>query len=180
MKDRLKALLEQSLRSLEETGSLEDAEALRIKILGKKGELTEMLKSMKDLLPEERKEFGQAANEAKARIEQGVAQAKARLADAQKRARFLAETIDVTEPGKERLPGFKHLVTATIDETVEFFSSMGYTIAEGPEIDTVHNNSPIYQLSKDERGLIARYRALDRDEKKLAMELMGNLSKKDD
>ena len=47
-------------------------------------------------------------------------------------------------------------------------------------IDTVHNNSPIYQLSKDERGLIARYRALDRDEKKLAMELMGNLSKKDD
>ncbi len=140
MKDRLKALLEQSLRSLEETGSLEDAEALRIKILGKKGELTEMLKSMKDLLPEERKEFGQAANEAKARIEAGVAEAKARLEEARKKARFLAETIDVTEPGRESLPGFKHLVTATIDETIEFFSSMGYVIAEGPEIDTVHNN----------------------------------------
>ena len=140
MNERLKTLLEESVNSIKEAASLEEAEALRVKILGKKGQLTEMLKSMKDLKPEERKEFGQAANEAKAQIEKSLADTVAMLKDAQKKARFLAETIDVTEPGRTAAPGFKHLVSLTIDETIDFFTAMGYTIAEGPEIDTVHNN----------------------------------------
>ncbi len=140
MKERLEALMENARQSLEAAASYEDAEALRVKLLGKKGELTEILRSMKDLDPEERKAMGQAANDARAELETLISRKIKDFKDAQKKAELAAQKIDVTEPGIERTPGFKHLISLTIDETIDFFTSMGYTIAEGPEIDTVHNN----------------------------------------
>ncbi len=140
MTDKLKTILEEAGEELRKAASLEDAESLRVRLLGKKGQLTEILRSMKDYSPEERKTMGQAANEARAKIESMISEKTVELKKLAQEARFKAETIDVTEPGVSNTPGYKHLISLVIDDTIDFFSSMGYTIAEGPEIDTVHNN----------------------------------------
>ncbi len=140
MNDNIKKLLDEASEGLKAAVNLEDAEKLRVAMMGKKGKLTEILRSMKDLAPEERKSFGQAVNEAKAQFENMLAAKVEELKEAQKEAKFKAETIDVTEPGISRTPGYKHLVTLVIDDTIEFFTGLGFTVAEGPEIDTVHNN----------------------------------------
>ncbi len=140
MNDNLKKLLDEAKAALGEAANLDDAEKLRVSMLGKKGRLTEILRSMKDMAPEERKSFGQAANEARAQFEALLAEKVEELKAAQKEAKFKAETIDVTEPGISNAPGYKHLVTLVIDDTIDFFTSLGFTVAEGPEIDTVHNN----------------------------------------
>ena len=140
MTEQLKTMLEQAQAELAKASSTDDTEALRIKLLGKKGELTEILRSMKGLAPEERKALGQAANDARAKLENMIAEKVVELKKVQQEAKFKAETIDVTEPGVSPAPGYKHLISLVIDDTIDFFTSMGYTIAEGPEIDTVHNN----------------------------------------
>jgi len=149
MTEKLKNILEEAKNALEKATSLEDAENLRIKLLGKKGQLTDILKSMKNLAPEERKTLGQAANEARSKIENMLSEKLVELKKLQQEAKFKAETIDVTEPGISMQPGYKHLISLVIDDTIEFFSSMGYTIAEGPEVDTVHNNFDALNADKN-------------------------------
>ena len=140
MIEKLAALRAEALKSLEQAASVEDAEALRIRMLGKKGELTEILKSMKNLVPEERKALGQAANEVKAEIETNINESIAKFKEMKKQAMFAAETVDVTEPGREPELGYKHLLSITIDEVSRVFQSMGFSICEGPEVETVFNN----------------------------------------
>ncbi|MCF0150803.1 MAG: phenylalanine--tRNA ligase subunit alpha [Firmicutes bacterium] len=140
MTEKLKNMLEEARAELSGASVLEEAEALRIRLLGKKGQLTEILRSMKDLAPEERKALGQAANETREKLEAMITEKVTELKQAAQEAKLKAETIDVTEPGIAQAPGYKHLVSLVIDDTIDFFTSMGYTIAEGPEIDTVHNN----------------------------------------
>jgi len=140
MNENIRRILEEAKAKANEASSLDDAEALRIRFLGKKGELTDMLKSMKDMAPEERKSFGQAANEAKAQIEEMINERRAFFREMQKQAEFAAQTIDVTEPGKVTPLGTKHLISITIDEITRIFRSMGFSVSEGPEVETVFNN----------------------------------------
>ncbi len=140
MQERLKAILEESKTQLENAASLQDAEETRIKVLGKKGALTEILKSMGKLSPEERKELGQAANAVRAEIEAMLAEKVAALKEAEKQAKFAAEVIDVTEPGKSIALGTKHPLTITMEEISKVFKSMGFSLTEGPEVETVFNN----------------------------------------
>ena len=140
MNDTIRRILEEAKARTAEAASLEDAEALRIKFLGKKGELTDLLKSMKDMAPEDRKSFGQAANEAKGVIEEMINERKAYFKEFQKQAELAAQTIDVTEPGKVTPLGSKHLISITIDEITRIFRSMGFSVSEGPEVETVFNN----------------------------------------
>ncbi|MBR2749423.1 MAG: phenylalanine--tRNA ligase subunit alpha [Firmicutes bacterium] len=140
MKESLQEILNEAKRRLEEATSLKDAEDVRIKVLGKKGDLTSILKSMGGLSPEERKQLGMEANTVKAQIEQMLKNTQEQLKAAAQEARFKAEKIDVTEPGKEYHLGTEHPVTITINEISEVFKSMGFTLTEGPEIETVYNN----------------------------------------
>ncbi len=140
MKESLQEILNEAKRRLDEATSLKDAEDVRIKILGKKGDLTSILKSMGGLSPEERKELGMEANTVKAQIEQMLKNTQEQLKAAAQEARFKAEKIDVTEPGKEFHLGTEHPVTITINEISDVFKSMGFTLTEGPEIETVYNN----------------------------------------
>ena len=140
MKEQLEKLLEEARQKLQEAASVDEAEALRIKFLGKKGEITEILRSMKDLAPEERKTMGQLANDTKAEIENLISLRKEVLGNAAKRARLEAETIDVTEPAVEQKIGAPHLISKTIDEITEIFMNMGFSVAEGPEVETVYYN----------------------------------------
>ncbi|MBR3035141.1 MAG: phenylalanine--tRNA ligase subunit alpha [Firmicutes bacterium] len=120
--------------------SLQEAEELRVKLLGKKGELTEMLKGMKALAPEDRKTFGQAANEARAKIENTLNERMEYFRNAQKELALAAERVDVTEPAVHRELGSRHLLSVTIDEITSCFRSMGFSVVEGPEVETVFNN----------------------------------------
>ncbi|MGN0734537.1 MAG: phenylalanine--tRNA ligase subunit alpha [Anaerovoracaceae bacterium] len=140
MQERLKQILEESKRQLQEAASVQDAEDVRVKVLGKKGQLTEILRSMGQLAPEERKELGQAANQVRSEVEKMLEETFDNLKSKAREAKFKAEKIDVTEPGKLYKLGTKHPVTITIEEISRVFKSMGFTLTEGPEVETVFNN----------------------------------------
>lgn len=140
MQERLKQILEESKKQLKDAASVQDAEDIRIKVLGKKGQLTEILRGMGKLPAEERKELGQAANQVRAEIEARLDETFARLKEKAQEAKFAAEKIDVTEPGREFEMGSKHPITITIEEMSRVFKSMGYSLVEGPEVETVFNN----------------------------------------
>ena len=140
MKEALQQILEDAKKRLQEAQSLQEAEDVRVKMLGKKGQLTGILKSMGSLTPEERKELGMQANKAKGEIEAMLNRTFDQLKERAQEAKFKAEKIDVTEPGKEFKLGTKHPVTITIEEISKVFKSMGFTLVEGPEVETVYNN----------------------------------------
>ena len=140
MKEKLKELAQQAREKILNAASVAEAEAFRVEYLGKKGKVTDILKSMKDLAPEERKSLGQAANETKAQIEKLITDKMAELKALARQAQLAAETIDVTEPGRVTPLGTKHLITQTIDEITKIFTSMGFSVSEGPEVETVFYN----------------------------------------
>ena len=140
MQNQLKDILQDAKEQLKNIASLNDAEEIRVRFLGKKGKLTEILRSMGSLDGEERKSFGKAANDVRSEIESMLEKAFDEMKDAQKRARFKSEKIDVTEPGIILDLGVKHPITKTIEDISRVFKSMGYQIAEGPEIETVFHN----------------------------------------
>jgi len=140
MQAKLQQILEESKSQLNAAASVQEAEDVRVKVLGKKGALTEILKSMGKLAPEERKELGQAANQVRAEIEELLRETFDKLKSAAQEAKFREEKIDVTEPGKTVKLGVKHPVTITIEEMSKVFKSMGFTLTEGPEVETVFNN----------------------------------------
>ena len=140
MKEKLMQLMQEAEAKMSCISSLQEAEELRVKLLGKKGELTEMLKGMKALAPEERKTFGQAANEARAKIENTLNERMEYFRNAQKELALAAERVDVTEPAVHRELGSRHLLSVTIDEITSCFRSMGFSVVEGPEVETVFNN----------------------------------------
>ena len=140
MQERLNQILEESKKQLQEAVSVADAEDVRVKVLGKKGQLTEILRSMGKLAPEERKELGQAANQVRSEVEKMLEETFESLKGKAREAKFKAEKIDVTEPGKLYKLGTKHPVTITIEEISKVFKSMGVTLTEGPEVETVFNN----------------------------------------
>ena len=140
MDDRLKEIALKAKEQILGAESIQDAEALRIEYLGKKGKLTDILKSMKDLAPEERKSFGQLANQTKAQIESALESRMKELKALARDLQLKAQTIDVTEPGTPVSLGTRHLITQTIDEITKIFMSMGFSVSEGPEVETVFNN----------------------------------------
>ena len=136
--NRIKAMALEAIASPE----TDDAalEALRIKYLGKKGELTAVLRGMGQLSPEERPVVGQIANEVRAEIEAAITEKKATLADAALDAKLAAEKLDVTVPGKKSKVGHRHPLTLVQRDMEEIFIGMGFSIAEGPEVEYDYYN----------------------------------------
>ena len=140
MQAQLNKILEEAKAKLSEVETLAQTEEIRVKVLGKKGQLTEILRGMGKLSPEERKTTGQMANKVRAEIE-GLLESKfAEVKAAAKAAQFKLEKIDVTEPGAPVNIGVKHPLTITMEEIYTVFMSMGFSIVEGPEVETVENN----------------------------------------
>ncbi|MBR0597056.1 phenylalanine--tRNA ligase subunit alpha [Sinanaerobacter chloroacetimidivorans] len=140
MQNQLTSILQEAKEQLLKASSMLETEEIRVKLLGKKGQLTEILRSMGAMSPEDRKEFGKAANNVRMEIEQLLEEKFAAMKEFQKAERFKKEKIDVTEPGSKITLGVKHPITITIDEISKVFMSMGFSIAEGPEVETVFNN----------------------------------------
>jgi len=128
------------MEAIESVESLKALEDIRIKFLGKKGELTSILKGMGKLSKEERPEMGKVANEVRSAIEDGLESVKTKLKEMELEKTLETEKIDVTMPGAVRKIGNRHPLTKVLDEMKDIFIGMGYKIAEGPELDTVYNN----------------------------------------
>ena len=149
MQDQLNKILEQAKSQLETATDRAQAEELRVKLLGKKGELTQILKGMGKLSPEERKSTGQMVNGVKGQIESLLENKFEELKAKAKEAQFKVERIDVTEPGVRPKLGARHPLTVTMEEISKVFMNMGFSIVEGPEVETVFNNFDALNASPD-------------------------------
>ena len=149
MQEKLLELQKNALAEIAEADSIEKAESLRVKYLGKKGELTIILKGMGKLSAEERPVVGKVGNEVRTAIEEGINNAKTELKKAEQAKNLAEEVIDVTMPSKEFKVGKKHPITKIIDEVTDIFIGMGFSIAEGPEVETVRNNFDALNAPKD-------------------------------
>ncbi|QGG80075.1 phenylalanine--tRNA ligase subunit alpha [Litorivicinus lipolyticus] len=130
----------QALDAVASAASVEALESIRVQYLGKKGELTAQLKALGKMEPEARKAAGQLVNVAKQAVEAAIGERKTLLTAQALQAQLAAETIDVTLPGRNRNPGSAHPVSKTMERMQQFFASVGYSVAEGPEIeDDWHN-----------------------------------------
>ncbi|MFO7592651.1 MAG: phenylalanine--tRNA ligase subunit alpha [Pseudomonadota bacterium] len=138
--DDLTSLVSEAEAAIAAADELQALDQIRVQYLGKKGVLTEQMKSLGKLSAEERPAAGQAINKAKGQVQQAIEARKLALQEAALNARLAAETIDVTLPGRGQAGGGLHPVTMTLERIESLFSQLGFRVAEGPEIeDDFHN-----------------------------------------
>ena len=140
MKELMQSLREASIKAINESDTPESIEALRVKYLGKKGELTAILRQMGKLTPEERPVMGQLANQLREEIEQAIDLRKTILSKAILEKQLEAEAIDVTLPGAVQPVGHKHPMYNVLDQIKDIFIGMGFEIVDGPEVELADYN----------------------------------------
>ena len=136
MKEKLEQISKDTIAKIEELGSMQELQDLRVKVLGKKGELTEILRGMKDLTPEERPVVGAIVNVVRDEIETALAKAEEVLAKKELDKKLEEEKIDITLPSSKITRGSKHPINRTIEQIQDLFVSMGYDVVDGPEVET--------------------------------------------
>ncbi|MBP5490139.1 MAG: phenylalanine--tRNA ligase subunit alpha [Lachnospiraceae bacterium] len=156
MKERLQAIRNACFEKLEQAQTMEVLNEIRVEFLGKKGALTEVLKSMKDVAPEDRPAVGALVNEARTAIENRLEEVKQALAEKMQELRMAEETIDVTLPAKRMTEGHRHVNNIALAEVEKFFVGMGYEIVDGPEVEEDYYNFealniPANHPAKDEQ-----------------------------
>lgn len=148
MKEKIIAIKRSAEAALEGLSDIKGLDELRVKYLGKKGELTLMLKAMGDLPKEERPAAGQLVNDARVFIEEKLDKAKEKLNEKQMEIKLLTETVDVTMPGRQGEAGHKHPMSIVIEDVTKIFIGMGYEIAEGPDIEDEYHNFEALNIPK--------------------------------
>ncbi|WP_026524194.1 phenylalanine--tRNA ligase subunit alpha [Butyrivibrio sp. MB2005] len=149
MKEQLDKIRESALKQIEETEGLDMLNDIRVNILGKKGELTSILKSMKDVAPEDRPKVGQMVNDVRQEIENILEDTKKKMEAAAREAKLASETIDVTLPAKKNNVGHRHPNTITLEDVENVFIGMGYEVAEGPEVEKDYYNFEALNIPAD-------------------------------
>ncbi|MBM6918488.1 phenylalanine--tRNA ligase subunit alpha [Intestinimonas butyriciproducens] len=149
MKEQLNQILSQALGQVSSVTSQQELEAVRVKFLGKKGELTGILRGMGKLSAEERPVIGQLANEVRAQIEQAIEKAQQDMAQRLIAAKLEKEQIDVTMPGQKVLLGKQHPLNTVLHELYDIFTGMGFSIAEGPEVEYDYYNFEALNIPKN-------------------------------
>jgi len=149
MRERLLALKTEALQELERVENAQQLNDLRVKYLGKKGPLTEILRGMGALSAEERPVIGQVANEVRGAIEEVIEARQAEYAQAETANRLKAEMVDVTLPGRRPAHGAVHPLNKVIQEIEDIFIGMGYSVAEGPQVEKDYYNFEALNLPKD-------------------------------
>ena len=156
MKDKLQAIREEALKQIRESNRLDKLNEVRVSFLGKKGELTAVLKGMKNVDPKERPFVGQMVNETIEAIEEFLEETKKKLEEKAREEKMKQEVIDVTLPAKKINVGHRHPNTIALEEVERIFVGMGYEVVEGPEIEyDLYNfeklNIPANHPAKDEQ-----------------------------
>ncbi len=149
MKEKLQKIKEEAIRQIQASEGLSGLNDVRVAFLGKKGELTAVLKSMKDVLPQDRPAVGQLVNETRAAIEEMLEETKKKLEEAELNFRLKQEVIDVTLPAKKNRIGHRHPNTITLEEVERIFVGMGYEVVEGPEIEYDYYNFEALNIPAD-------------------------------
>ncbi|MBR0161468.1 MAG: phenylalanine--tRNA ligase subunit alpha [Oscillospiraceae bacterium] len=135
MKEMLMKLRDASLKAILESEDVDSLESLRVRYLGKKGELTAILRQMGKLSAEERPQMGQLANQLRSEIEENIELRRRVLNEARLNMKLLQETVDVTLPGEKRKLGYKHPMYNVLDQIKDIFIGMGFEIVDGPEVE---------------------------------------------
>ncbi len=156
MNDKLSEIKRIAESGLKSAMNMADLEELRLKLLGKKGELTQVLKSMSQVPPEERPTVGQMINEVRVFVEEKLDAAKQTFIELENERKLATETIDVTMPGKRQQMGSLHPMTKVTNEIIKIFVGMGYEVADGPEVESDYYNFealniPANHPAKDEQ-----------------------------
>ena len=156
MQEKLKAIEIEAIGLLQSAKNVAELNDIRIKYLGKKGALTEILKGMKDLSAEEKPVIGQLANKVKTKITKELEAAMEVMEVKEHEARLAGEFIDITLPGRKPLMGKKHPLTQITEEMIDIFKGMGFQVAEGPEVEIDYYNfdalnMPEHHPARDER-----------------------------
>lgn len=149
MKDKLQQIKEEALRQIKESDSLEKLNEVRISHLGKKGALTAVLKSMKDVSPKDRPKVGQLVNETREEIEKVLEEARKKMERLVRETQMKAEVIDVTLPAKKAYMGHRHPSTIALEEVERIFTGMGYEVMEGPEVEKDYYNFEALNIPAD-------------------------------
>ena len=147
--DRLKQLREKGLVEIDKAKNEETLNDVRVKLTGRKSELTEILHSMKDIDPSDRREVGQRVNKLRDLFNSKLDDAKTEIVDALVEEQLNKEKIDVTLPGRELHLGTKHPINIILDDLEKYFIGMGYRVVQGPEIETDHYCFEMMNLPKD-------------------------------
>lgn len=156
MKEKLEKIKAEALAKISESNALDTLNEIRVAYLGKKGELTEVLKGMKDVAAEERPKVGQLVNDTRKAIEDKLEEVKTRLANEARERQLKEEVIDVTLPAKKNNVGHRHPNTIALEEVERIFVGMGYEVVEGPEVEYDYYNFealniPANHPAKDEQ-----------------------------
>ncbi len=154
--EKLEEIRRRTLENIARAGNLEELNEVRLTVLGKRGELKELMKGMRDLSAEERPKFGQLVNDVRQMVEQELADRKSKMEEELLNRKLASETIDVTLPAKKIKLGHRHPNTRVLDEVERIFIGMGYEVVEGPEIEYDYYNFealniPANHPAKDEQ-----------------------------
>ena len=149
MKEKLQKIREEAVRQIEEAKELNALNDVRVSVLGKKGELTAVLKGMKDVKPEDRPMVGQLVNETREAIERTLEETKKKLESAELEHRLEKEVIDVTLPAKQNSVGHRHPNMIALEEVERIFVGMGYEVVEGPEVEQDYYNFEAFNIPKN-------------------------------
>lgn len=149
MKQKLEEIRAGAKQALEQAADGKAVDEIRIRFLGKKGELTSILKQMGGLSPEERPKMGQLANEIRADIENTIAAALGEMKQKAQQARLKKETLDISIPGKRPQVGSLHPINSALSDLIDIFRSMGFDVVDGPEVETDYYNFEALNVPKD-------------------------------
>ena len=149
MKEKFQKIKEEAISQIQSSKELSKLNDVRVAFLGKKGELTAVLKGMKDVLPQDRPAVGQLVNETRAAIEEMLEETKKKLEASELEFRLKQEVIDVTLPAKKNRIGHRHPNTIALEEVERIFVGMGYEVVEGPEVEYDYYNFEALNIPQD-------------------------------
>jgi phenylalanyl-tRNA synthetase alpha chain len=146
--EELEKLRGEALSTLAQAKTESDVSEVRVRVLGRKGSLTQLLKSLGGLPEAERRELGKTANQVKAALETQIEEALTRVREAERKGALQRERIDITLPGRQIPLGKKHPITQVLEEVVDIFSRLGFDVVEGPEIELDYYNFEALNIPK--------------------------------
>ena len=148
MKEELKSLQKETWSSLSKVSTEKELLEIRVKVLGRKGSLTQLLKNLGSLPESERREIGKKANEVKEDLEKRIEETLLRIRERERSEALKREKIDVTLPGRKIPAGKKHPITQIFVEVIDIFSRLGFEVAEGPEVELDYYNFEALNIPK--------------------------------
>ena len=149
MREKINEILERTLEELKSANDSQSLDAVRVRVLGKKGELTSILRGMGQVAADMRPKIGQWVNEAREKLEEAIGEAQKKIAERELEKRLENEKVDVTMPVEGRSAGSLHPMSIVLEQLLDIFTGMGFEAVEGPEVELDHYNFELMNIPKN-------------------------------